>query len=530
MNETLKTIVGLLDTGKPELQVAAAQILGELRIKDPTVVRSLANAMRRSSVLGRFCLDALAKLQTEEAAAIVARAAVELDPLGDHAAHLVGELGALAQPVLAAAWQDAVPEQKSRILTILGRNVGKDGVPVFVQALLTPETTALASRVLAGAASQFTPPLQKALRDGLAKHLDGALPDVCLAQVVAVLAAVDAEGSRPTLVRLVAPETAPVVRSAAFRALRGSKLTAAQVKSMMDLLEDPAQKGVHDAVREVLADLPELPDAVVPVLKRLLASRNPEQRLFALRMLRTAGGAELAKVALKLLDHDDPRFRQAAAESLAHNRQAIDPVLRLLVTTRDPALAQVCGEILVRLREHIAPKLARSLAERSVKALSGNARVADLLLDVVLASGAARLAAFLVERCIRLRRVARHADAMHVLARLAAAVPADDEVRYQLALTKLLHDAAQPVAENAAPGNSTMGFLATLLRGGFPVLDRLRKESAMTPELLLRVATHFASAVGPERRFATELLQHLAARTKGRAGDEARVALRAVGG
>src|SRR5690606_10644759 len=146
---------------------------------------------------------------------------------------------------------------------------------------------------------------------------------------------------------------------AAFRALRGSKLSAAQVKSMMDLLEDPAQKAVHDAVREVLAELPELPDAVVPVLKRLLASRNPDQRLFALRMLRTAGGAELAKVALKLLDHDDPRFRQAAAESLAHNRQAIDPVLRLLTTTRDLALAQVCGEILVRLREHVTPKLAR---------------------------------------------------------------------------------------------------------------------------------------------------------------------------
>ena len=530
MNETLKTIVGLLDTGKPELQVAAAQVLGELRVKDATVVRSLANAMRRSPILGRFCLDALAKIQTEEAAAIVAHAAVELDPMGDHAAHLVGELGALAQPFLAAAWPEAVPEQRSRILTILGRHIGKEAIPVFVQALLTPETAERAGRVLQAGASQFTPPLQKALRDGLAKHLEGALPDLCLAQVVAVLAAVDPEGSRPTLVRLVGPEIAPVVRSAAFRALRGGKLSATQVKSMMDLLEDPAQKGVHDAVREVLAELPELPEAVVPVLKRLLASRHAEQRLFALRMLRTAGGAELAKIAIKLLDHEDPRFRQAAIESLAHNRQAIEPLLRLLTTSRDLPTAQVCADVLVRLREHIPPKLARALAERSVKLLSGNARVADLLLDVVLASGASKLAPFLVERCIRLRRVARHADAMHVLARLVAAAPADDEVRYQLALTKLLHDAAQPAVESAAPGNSTMGFLATLLRSGFPVFDRLRKESAMTPELLLRVATHFATAVGPERRFATELLQHLAARSKGRAGDEARVALRAVGG
>ena len=44
------------------------------------------------------------------------------------------------------------------------------------------------------------------------------------------------------------------------------------------------------------------------------------------------------------------------------------------------------------------------------------------------------------------------------------------------------------------------------------------------------VATHFSSAVGTERRFGTELLKHLAARKKGRAGDEARVVLRAVSG
>jgi len=68
------------------------------------------------------------------------------------------------------------------------------------------------------------------------------------------------------------------------------------------------------------------------------------------------------------------------------------------------------------------------------------------------------------------------------------------------------------------------------VRAGFPVFERLRKEAAVTPDLLLRIATHFASAVGPERRFASDLLQHLATRTKGRAGEEARVALRAVGG
>ncbi len=530
MNDTLKTIVGLLETGKPELQVAAAQILGELRVKEPAVVRALAGGLRRSPILGRFCLDAMAKIQTDEAITTVARAAVELDSLGDHAAQLVADMPPLAHAVLAGAYQDAVLEQRSRILTIVAKHLSKDAIDVFVHALLTPEMADIAGRLLLSAAGQFTPGLQKQLREGLTKHSTLALPDACLAQVVTVLAAVDADGSRSFLVSLVGPEVSPVVRSAAFRALQGTKLSAAQVRSMMELLEDAEQKGVHDAVREVLAKLPEVPEAVLPALKRLLVARHSDQRLFALRMLRTAGGADLAKTALKLLGDADERFRSAAVESLAHNRQAIESVLRVVLTSKNSGLGQTAADILVRHADHLAPKFVRTLADKAMKLLSGNARVADLLLGVVLAATGTKAAGVLGERCTRLRRSHRYADALHVLARVAGAAPEDQEVRYQLALTKLLHDAAQPAAEDAPPGNSTMGFLAALLRSGFPVFDRLRKESSLTPELLLRVANHFASAVGPERRFATEMLHHLAARTKGRAGDEARVALRVAGG
>lgn len=528
MNDTVKTIVGLLENGKPELQVAAAQILGELGAKE--AVRALTAGLRRSPVLGRFCLDALSKIQTDEAAAIVARTAIEADALGDHAAHLLADAGPAAVGILAEAYPQAPIEQRTRILGILAHHLGRDAIGVFVHALLTPETTEIAGRLLQAAAGQFTTQLQKHLRDALGKHLEGALPDICLAQVVAVLARVDADGSRAVLLRLIGPETAPLVRSAAFRALQGTKLTAAQVRSMLDLLEDPGQKGVHDAVREVLAQLPEVPDGMQPVLKRLLAARPPEQRLFALRMLRTAGGSDLAKVALKLLDHEDERFRQAAAEALAHNKQAVEPLLRLLLTSRDHDKAAVAAAVLARHGTGLSPKFLRAVAEKAVKLLGGQVRTADLLLDVLLSAGGARIAPFLLERCIRLRRSHRYADALHVLARLAAAAPGDDEVRYQLALTKLQLEGRQPAAENGSPGNPTMGFFAALVRGGFPLFDRLRRESALTPEMLLRVATHFAGAVGPERRFATELLQHLAARSRGRAGDEARVALRAVGG
>jgi hypothetical protein len=298
---------------------------------------------------------------------------------------------------------------------------------------------------------------------------------------------------------------------------------------MMDLLEDPAQKAVYDAVREVLAALPEVPEALVPVLKRLLVARAPEQRLFALRLLRNAGGADLAKVALKLLDHEDVRFRDAAADALAGNRQAIEPLAKLVTGSRDPQVAGAAAAILVRHGAALSPKFVRVLAEKAIKTLVDDVRTADLLLDVVFAGAGAKIAPFLIERCIRIRRVHRSADALHVLARLTQLAPQDDEVRYQLAVTKLLHDASLPATESSAPGNSAMGFVATLLRAGYPLLGRLCKEPAVTPEVLLKVANHFRAAVGPEQRFALELLQYLAKRTKGRAADDAKVALRSVG-
>lgn len=530
MNDTQKAIVHVLETGKPELQVAAAQILGELRAKDAPAVRALDAGVRRSPVLGRFCLDALAKIGTREAIEIIAASLLDNEVLADHAAHLLADIGVTAHGVLASTYPQALGDQRVRILGILARTLSKDAVAVFVHGLLTPETTEAAGRMLLEAVDQFQPALQKSLREGLAPHLDGVLPDTCLVQVVGVLAKVDPAGSRSLLMRFTAPAVPQVVRAAAYRAMQGSKLSAAQVRSMMDLLEDPAEKGLHDAVRDVLGELPEVPDGLLPVLKRLLGSRQPEQRLFALRMLRTAGGAEMAKTAMKFLVHDGERFRAAAADALAHNKQAVEPLVRLLQTTRDTSLAQVAADILIRLGADLPPKLLRGLADKAVQMLRTNARGGDLLLGVVLAVGDSKTAGVLVERAIRLRRARRHADALHVLARLVAAPHATDEVRYQLAVTKLLQDMSHPTAEAAQPGNATMGFFAALVRNGFPLAERLRRESAVTADAMLRVATHFAEAVGVERRFGTELLQHLAGRKKGRAGDEARVAPRAVGG
>lgn len=529
MNETTKEIVSLLEAGRPELQVAAAQILGALRVRHPTVQRALQQAVPRSHVLGRYALDALARLGNQEALQVVVRALWENDGLADHASHLLVEVGLPAHAALAQGFAEAPPERRQRFLGILARHPSRDGMAVFARALLMPELAGDAARLLLALDPPLPAELAHKLREDLAPQLAQPLPPSCLGPILQLLGKVDPSGSRALLLRFTEASHTPEVRSAAYRALHGSKLTAAQVRHCLELLEDPQHKEVHEAVRELLGSLTEWPDGLDSALKRLLSARQPEQRLFALRALRGAGGVEMAKLALKYLDHDDERFRDAAAAALAHNKQAIEPLSRLLQVAKDPVRARNYANVLVRLRPHFAPKQVKAMAEKAARSMAAHQLVGELMFDVVMAADGEKFAPAFVEHAVRLRRGKRFPEALHLLARLAGTPHLDLEGRYQLALTKLLHDLARPHHEAQAPGNATMGFFAALVRDGFPLVDRLRKETSLPPEALLKVAAYFAETVGAERRFGAEMLQHLAQRNKGRAGEEAKQVLRAAG-
>lgn len=540
MNETIKAILGTLEEGRPELQVAAAQILGELRPKDPAILLALGRAVHRSVVLGRFALDALAKIGNAPAIGEIAAALLDSEGLGEHAAMLLVEAGEAAHPVLVAAYPQAAADQRLRLLQILVRAPGKAPskayVATFAQALTAPETSEPVAHLLLDATREADKSWDAAARVALAKQLGAAfgdstsLPEASLARLVEVLRRLDPAGSRPLLLRLSGPEQSMPVRAAALRSLHGTKLTGAQVQSLMKMLEDQEVRDLHEAVREVLADLPEVPKPLILPLKRLLLSRQPEQRLFALRMLRTVGGVEMAKVGLKYLGHDDERFAAAAAAALAHNKQAVEPLVKLLQTSKDPALQGAAAEILRRLGSHVPPRTQKSLVEKAVKLLHTNVRLGDLVLDLVLAVGGPKIVPVVVDKAVRMRRARRQAEALHLLAKVAATPHANAESRYQLAVTNLHRHQHQNGVDHAPVGDATMGFFALLVRDGFPLAARLRKEASVTSEDLLRIASHFARGVGAERRFGTDVLQYLATRTKGQAGDEARLALRSVGG
>jgi len=529
MNDTVKAVVAILEAGRPELQVAAAQVLGELRVQDPAVVKALVVASSRSSVLGRYSIEALAQIGSPEALHVVVNLLCENQMLADQAVRLLAEAGVSAHPAIAEAFAGAHAENRLRMLSVLLRAPSKDSVGPMVEALVAADTTKAAGAVLTERADSLDEQLQQLLRKELTGSLADELPEDVVVEILGVLLQLGAGAVKATLLKYAMDKQPTRVRIAALRGLAGQKLTALQVKGFLGQLQDSSQVTMHDALRELLGELPEWPRGFDADLKQMLASRNQNQRLFALRAMRRGASPELVKMALRLRDHSDPRFRQAAEDILVSTTHAVEPLLRLLLLCKDPTEGRRLAALLTRLGSVAKPEQITLIAERAVKTVAGKGPSGDVLCDVAIAMGGTKIVAFLLEKAIRWRRSKRYSESLHVLAKLATAELLDNEGLYQLALTRFLQDVHRPGADSAVPGNAAMGFFTSLLRSGFPLLERVKKDASVSPELQLRLATYFADKVGIERRFGTDLLQMLATRNKGRTGEEARHALRSVG-
>jgi hypothetical protein len=531
MNETIRSILAILEHDRPpELKIAAAQVLGELAPKEVGVVKALAAQLDNGAdFVARHVLATLAAIGSAAATRVLVG---QLDGRhADLAAHLLAEIGEAAVPALADAFDAAGPESRLRILGILARSSGPRVAQVAEQAIQLPEFGKRAAEVLVHAAAALDGRQLKPLKVRLTKALAGdEVAPQCAAAILSVLARLDAAGSRATLLKYAGPDHAAMVRQSALQALRDIRLTPTQAAALLPLLHEDDEVHVVEPALRLLERVEGWPEQALPELRRMLGGRLPRLRLFAVRAVRHAPRADQVKPLLQFLHGQDAELASAASAALGANPDAAAPLLRSLLVEKDPARARRTAEPLVRLGRDFAAKDVKSLAERGVKLLLAHDPVGEILLGLLVRAQPEKGAAAVVERAVRFRKQRKFAEAVALLAFLAAADRLDGEGRYQLALCRLLLDVAAHRDGHATAGDATMGYFALLIRDRFPVLDRIKRESMLEPEDLLRVGQHFTDAVGEERRFGTALLLHLADKhPRRRAGEEARQVLRIEG-
>lgn len=535
MQDAIKAILAILEDGTPELQIAAAQILGELRPTDAKVVEALAERLEGAEqYLSRHILTALSQIPTKPAvAALVARVA---DPSsdGDLVAHLLKGAGDSVTPQLCEVFDDADPETKVRILDILADRHSAESAPVLESALADPELTVRAADAFIGVLDTIPAAKLRYIKDRLKKAVtkDEDAPVEVRGQMLRVYGAVDPKNARTLLVKFTEPSNPPALREAALRGLQGAVLTPTQSAAMLDLLSEKDLERIVGPATELLAAQTKWSEAGVAKLRKLLSSRRDHHKLFAVRAYRHVPKAEVVKTLIQHLLGSDRAMSEAAREALSHNPKAVETLIRSFSLEKDPARARLMAEPLVALGDGIPTAKRKSLLEKGCKLLATGDESGEVYLDLLLRIGGEDAAAEIVDKALRLRRARKIQEARQILLFLATGRHLDDEGQYQLALTRLLAD-GKPGRGDAADqpaGDATMGHFAVLVREGFPVFERITKESMVAPECLLRLGRHFAGGVGNERRFGADLLEHVAEKHgKQRAGEEARLVLRAGG-
>ncbi|MEM7203868.1 MAG: hypothetical protein AAF628_26630 [Planctomycetota bacterium] len=538
MDQTLKSLVLILEEGKPELKIAATQVLGELAPKEPAVARALAERLQAEEhFLTPFVLEALANLGNKDAIDALVEGLQVGGASVDRVCHLLGVMEGPVSKTLVPLLQVDEPELQARVLGILGRRADKDALTVLNKALLDPDPnlSARAADVLQEKLEELDEDQAGVVRTALEKALTAksvdSLPPETMAEALAVLAKVSGEKSRTTLLRFAGTKQPPVVRQAALRSLRGVPLTPAQAATILGFAVEQDMTHVARPAMHLLDGLTKWNAAGVDALTGMLDSDSEERQLFALRALRERHTEDMAKTCLRFLMDGNPAFQAAAGEALGENPAALKLLFKSLQTERNVDRARLVAQPLAELGDRLDRDHIKSLVEKTAKLVTAGEPMGDVYLNVIVEGTPDAGVSELVEKAVRLRRARKAEDAIMVLVRLAQGEHLDDEGQYQLGVARLMMDSqdGRPM-ERPEAGDATMGYFAGLIRRGYPVLERLKKEGQLTPENLLRVGRHFADGVAQERRLGGQLLQFVATKhSRQPVGEEARLMLRSEG-
>ena len=536
MNETLKAILRVLDEGTPELKVAASQILGELTPQDEEVVTALdQHVARGDNTLNRFILQALAQIGSGPAIRALVSRLRDGGGTADLVRHLLSSMGGGVCRALAGSYADEDLELRTQIVQILGHYAEAGAMKILMQASLGTDE-ALSKEACAfflARLDEVSEASRKKHRETIYKLVkaDKDITPHALAHALTLVAAINVTQSRATLLKYAQSNQPPIVRRAALLGLEKAHLTSTQSDVLLTYLDDADLTHVVQPTLIALSGHSEWSRASVNKLRGLLSSRREDMKLFALRALQSVESEEVAKIHMGQLHSAKADLQEVAIQALGQNAKALGVLLKSLAIERNSDKAATLIKPLLEHKDRIKPAQVRTMSEKCGKLLADGNPLGEAHLGLLLAIRPELATECLVDKATRLRRARKLTEALRILLLLANAGTLAVDGRYQLALARLIKDNDEGRGGVISQtGDATMGFIAGLAREQFPVFERLKKESMLRAEDLLRVGRHFNAGIGPEQRLGADMLLFVAKKhAKAKAGEEARLMIRAEG-
>jgi HEAT repeat protein len=527
MADRLAAIRKLLTHERQERRCAAAIVLAELGAGDSRTVSALAEALEdEDAQVRRLALEALGQAESDDAVEPIIARLDDPDPLVQRAAEAtLLQLGDMAVPALQHHMQDEGSSSiRRKVAGVLSRLQTPAGIESLIDLVDGQDQTLLdrARQALRAKSSSLTPPEIRALR----KKLDTRLGEASIssrgsnglsAALLQLLGDLPDETVVTRLTKEIGPETPIPVRRAAMAGLmsalpqaRGRRKEAA-AERLLDCLAENDEEGVIRPALRALKDV-EIPGRLTSKLQALVSAPTSAARAFALGALGRIGAPDSISTLIEQLVLGSAPVRAAARDALATAPDAAPALVRAVFEVKDPARLLDIAELLSMRRESLRPEDRMALCIAALERIESGQEDASLIADTVARALPDEFIAVVRERVAEARQNRQIVEAFALLEAIKSSPPFSQEEQYQLAVFSLIRN---PEATSRPPrvADRVCVPFSELLRLGFPIEARLRKETLVRVQDIFYLGFAFAeSNIEEERDFGADLLEEVAQR------------------
>ncbi len=522
--DPLKRIVELLEDESPRKRIAAAVVLGELKVKDAAVVSRLVE-MARDPVDGyaEAAVEALGAMGAMKALPVLLEALGRkgLAPLASKA---IAALGEDALPQIKARLDDATPELRAQLSQLLPAVGTSKSFEMALEGMRgqpweTINKVALSVRAEAKSGSEAD---RRVMRTQVEKFLDKkkTVEDVdVLRGAIKVLGFLELPEAEKTLLEFAGRKYPPLVRVEAATALRfamGADPTKKSIRALMDLLEEP-DSFVARAARDSLTVMRVGPE-FAEELAELCSSRSVDLSLWAIGVLGGMAEAKpklVAKTLAPVARGGDRTRAEAAAKVLIALPGGLDIIVDALADAEEDVGAQVLAEVVNPRSSELSKKHVKALLAAAEKQLGKTFAVAKRQLEPVRNADPQGWAELLRDKAKALaKKDPARADMIAQL--LGSSTVATEQDKYGFAVAQLQHHSLDP-HPRARQRDPVLAALEKLHAEGFKVAETISKDKKLSDEAKYYVGVHFAEKPQFElKSVGAEILEALAESGRGK--------------
>jgi hypothetical protein len=521
--DPIKRIVELLDDATPRKRIAAAVVIGELKVKDAAVVARLVEmAKDELDAYAEAAIEALGQVQALKALPVLLDALNRSRDVQAAARAAIANLGEAALPELKARLADATPEARAVLSQLLPAVGGEQSFELALEGLRGQPFDAINKVALSvrQEAREMSEAQKRVMKTQVLKFLEKkkTLEDEDATRgALKILGFLELPESQDDLLPFLGVKHAPLVRMEAATALRFACAKGPTKKSLRKLMELLQDGNVHVArgARDSLTVL-KIGTEFADELAELCDAHDASVALWAIEHLGTlatsekgAAGKLAAKTLLPVARSKDRARAEAAAKVVVALEGGESLLAEALADAEEETGAQVLADILSPLAQKLSKKDVKRLLDAGGKNLAEALAVARKQLEPVRAVDADAWAELLRDKAKALaKKDPARAEAIGQMLGRSAVATADD--RFGIVVQQLLHHSLDP-HPRARQRDPSLAELERLHAEGFGVAAAVLKAKPLSDEARYYVGVHFAEKLQFElKNVGAEVLEQLA--------------------